>query len=164
MSKKNIIVWTISTLIVILVIVGFFVIINITKKRVSEKAEIVNLNKTKQEEPKSVMERLSPELKEKIKKEQAKVLALNGTIEKIEARILSVKVGNGELKDKIYQVTLVPEAKIMLTKIDSETGAPTISELSLEKIKIGDEIIAWSKEDLRDKMEFESEYLEVIER
>jgi len=181
MSKKNTITWVLSAIIVIVVLVvaEFFIKTNLLTP---ENTNVVNLNNANQEEtksaqndansvstqqetPKSITERISPEIQEQISKEQEKILALNGTVEKIETRTLSVRINTEEKQpEKIYQVTLTPKAKIMLTKINPETGSISTSDLSLSEIKTGDEIIVWSKEDLRNKTEFESEYLEVISR
>jgi hypothetical protein len=112
----------------------------------------------------NIIENLSPELQKKIKKEQEKIRSIDGKVEKIEERILTIKVMADQLKDKIFQVTLIPEAVVKQTKIDPKTGIPKTSDFSFEKIKVDDEIIAWSKEDIRGKDGFETEYLEVIMR
>ncbi|MBU1663316.1 hypothetical protein KJ797_01290 [Patescibacteria group bacterium] len=170
MSKKNVYVVVLFFVLAGLAGMGIFVK---TKYFSSPQAkvlapEVKNLNsrdqKQRQRSIKEIIEQLPAETQAKIKKEQEKVLALNGKVEKIEAKTLSVKAMAGKIKDKIYNVVMSPEAKIMLTKIDAKTGIPSTSAFSLEKIKIGDEIIVWAEQDLRDKTEFESKYLEVILR
>ena len=129
-------------------------------KKQAPSLEMLEMIKTK--EPKNVIETLPLELQNRIKQEQQKIRSIRGIIEKIQGRTLTVKASSEGVVDKVFQVDVLPKAKVNQTKIDSKTSIPKISEFSFEKIKNGDEIIAWSEDDLREKDGFETEYLEVM--
>jgi len=164
MSKKQIIIIIFSIILGIIAVSATVFLIN--KKFFG--AQVLNINPIAEQREKSVdisvdiFENVSPDTKEKIQTEQKKIRALRGKVEKIEQKILFVKSLSGEIKDKDYQIQIVSETKVQQTKIDKQTGIPMSKDYSFAQIKIGDEIIAWAKEDIRNKTEFETEYIEVM--
>mgnify|MGYP001567128056 FL=1 len=59
----------------------------------------------------------------------------------------------------------MPDAKFGKTEVDKITFIPKTVDFSFDEIKINDEIIAWAKqEDIKNLKQFDTEYLEVMER
>ena len=116
-----------------------------------------------QEEQDRIYRNISLEAQERMKEEAKKIRSVTGEVQSIEARVLVVKVDIGDLKDKVFRINILANAKIGKTEIDKITFVPNTVDFSFDKIKIGDKIIAWAKQDnVRNENQFDSEYMEVI--
>ncbi|MBU2578993.1 hypothetical protein KKA09_02655 [Patescibacteria group bacterium] len=158
-SKKIIIIASAIILGLLLFVIGLGIWVK--SKKISSK--IPKIVPVAQEEQDRIYRNLSPEAQEKMKQEAKKIRSITGKIQSIEARVLVVKVDIGDLKDKVFRINVLANAKIGKTEIDKITFVPNTVDFSFDKIKVDDKIIAWAKQDnVRFENQFDSEYMEVI--
>jgi hypothetical protein len=156
--KKNII---ISVIILGLLIIALAVGPWTKGKKMPPK--IVPVQQEGPKEPEIIFRNLPVEIKEKMAEEAKKIRAMDGIVDGINGRILKVKVGIGDLKGTTMRINVLASAKVGRTEIDKVTFVPSTVDSSFDKIKKGDRIIAWAKEDnIRDAKQFDSDYLEII--
>ncbi len=128
-------------------------------------AKIESVKQVERKTVDPVFKNLPSEILKKMEDENKKVRTLTGKIEKIQGRVLFATVNIGDLKGKTYEINILPDAKFGKTEVDKITFIPKTVDFSFDEIKINDEIIAWAKqEDIKNLKQFDTEYLEVMER
>lgn len=158
-SKKIIIIASAIILGLLLFTIG----LGIWMKNKKTPPKIVPVATEEKKEVEIIFRNLPVEIKEKMAEEEKKIRAVDGRVQSINGRILKVKVSIGDLKDKVFQINVLPNAKVGKTEVDKITFVPNTVDFSFDKIKIGDKIIAWAKQDnIRNAKQFDSDYMEVI--